>query len=100
MYRKSLLNDGECAMVADDDDDDEASAFSRRDSLSLLNDALLNAARHDGRVRKKNSFCIRLFTKILRNSKNLMSLCFVQLFQQSIPYRLLLLNVLFIFLVS
>lgn len=51
MYRKSLLSEGECAMVAAIDEDDEASEVPRRDSLSRLNEALLNAARHDGRVR-------------------------------------------------
>lgn len=72
MYRKSLLGDGECAMVAaiddnDDDDDDEASAVPRRDSLSILNDALLNAARHDGRVRNSNTIHFKFDIASARN---------------------------------
>lgn len=51
MYRKSLMSDGECAVVGAIDEDDEASAGPRRDSLSRLNEALLNVARHDARVR-------------------------------------------------
>lgn len=52
MYRKSLLDDEECEMACDAaiDEDDGASAVPRRDSLSILNEALLNAAKHDGRV--------------------------------------------------